>query len=281
MDQERLILPTAEKKNVSLILYGPPGTGKTTYARALARALGWPLIIITPGNFIQRGESGIETAAQEIFESLLKTDRVIVLLDECDELFRRRDEQETGTRTILNFLTASMLPKLATLHDRGQLMFVIATNYLNQMEIAAIRGGRIDHQVAVPPPDASARRRLIRSEIEKAGIANRHRTALFTAAALGDAGRRTAGLTREEIKKAIDRFTRSLRTDRRGWRGLQVVRRFQESLDAGTKARLNKEDLLVEFYQHMRHHSEPVLNAGDRWRLPVEIVRAITRPGRP
>lgn len=272
VEQERLILPAS--KNVSLILYGPPGTGKTTYVRALANVLEWPLITITPGNFIQRGESGIETAAQEIFESLMKIDRVVVLLDDCDELFRRRDRQETGTRTLLNFLTASMLPKLAALHDKGGLMFVIATNYLEEMDLAAIRGGRIDHHVAVPLPDERARRRILRDQIRKAQIANRYRRAVEKPVVSRDAIRKTSGLARGEITKAIELFTDALRSSP-STSATEAVKVFRESLHAATTGRLNELPLLVDFYGHMRNHSEPVRLAGARWRAPDEVSRAI------
>lgn len=273
LEEDRLNLPSAAKKNTSIILYGPPGTGKSTYARVLANALGWPLITITPGNFTRQGEGGIETAAEEVFGWLSRTDRVVVLLDECDELFRRRDKQETGTRTLLNFLTASMLPKLAALHDRGKLVFVIATNYLEQMDLAAIRGGRIDHHVAVPPPDGKSRGDLLRNQVEKAlALSPRYRRVL-TGITLRRAVKATAGLTRSEIIVGLERFVQSVAKEDRLSLSI-LAERLLNSLTVAARARLNGDRLLTYFYRHMQQHSNPVLLAGaDKWRLPAEMVR--------
>ena len=47
---------------------------------------------------------------------------VVVLFDEMDALVQKRDaEREIGIES--KFLTTYMLPKLAKLHDRGQLVF--------------------------------------------------------------------------------------------------------------------------------------------------------------
>src|SRR6185295_5615545 len=48
------------RNGVSFILYGPPGSGKTYLLKQLAAALGWPLISLSPGNFIRDGLEKIE-----------------------------------------------------------------------------------------------------------------------------------------------------------------------------------------------------------------------------
>lgn len=161
-------LPRSTEKNVSILLFGPPGTSKTTIVKALADGLGWPIVSLSPGNFIERGLEYIEAQARHVFDMLRRLSHVIVLFDECDELFRDR-KPVPGTdqvRNITAFVTASMLPKLQDLHDRGRIVFAICTNHVESMDPAIKRGGRIDHLIGVAPPDRDARLKIIEQDLQ-------------------------------------------------------------------------------------------------------------------
>lgn len=148
-------------EGVSYIVFGPPGSGKTFFVKAVAKALGWPVLILNPGHFIRRGLESIEAISSEIFGDLMRLDHVIVFFDECDELFRDRSEQDAGSRNILSFATASMLPKLQDLHDAQQVVFFLGTNYLRNVDAAIRRPGRFDHILLFDRPDRSARKTLL------------------------------------------------------------------------------------------------------------------------
>jgi hypothetical protein len=162
-------LPRSSEKNVSLLLFGPPGTAKTTVVKALSDGLNWPLVFLSPGNFIERGLEYIEAQAKLVFDMLQRMSQAVVLFDECDELFRDR-KPLPGTdqvRNITAFVTASMLPKLQDLHDRGRIVFAICTNHLESMDPAIKRGGRVDHIIGIGPPDRDARRKIIEQTLSK------------------------------------------------------------------------------------------------------------------
>jgi hypothetical protein len=156
-------LPASEPRSVSVLLFGPPGTAKTTLVKAVADGLRWPVVMLSPGNFIERGLEYIEAQARSVFDRLLELSRAVVLFDECDELFRERKPLAgtEQTRGITAFVTASMLPKLQELHDRGRVVFFICTNNFESMDSAVKRGGRIDHIIGVGPPDKEARRQIL------------------------------------------------------------------------------------------------------------------------
>lgn len=99
-------LPHSADRNVSLLLFGPPGTAKTTVVKALADGLQWPLVFLSPGNFIERGLEYIEAQAKAVFEMLQRLSRVVILFDECDELFRDR-KPTPGTDQSLKLPKAS------------------------------------------------------------------------------------------------------------------------------------------------------------------------------
>lgn len=165
--------PWARIPAMSAILFGPPGTTKTTIVKAMAQGLGWPLVTLSPGTFIRDGLENVERRAVEVFSHLRDLRGVVVLFDECDELFRKRrgvadDDKETGNenaRSISAFMTASMLPKLQGLRDNGQIFFVIATNYIEDIDPAAKRIGRIDRIVGVGWPDMQQREKIIKQTL--------------------------------------------------------------------------------------------------------------------
>jgi hypothetical protein len=191
-------LPRATAKNVSILFFGPPGTAKTTLVKALADGLKWPVVFLSPGNFIERGLEYIEAQARSVFEVLQQLSQAVVLFDECDELFRDR-KPLPGTdqvRNITAFVTASMLPKLQDLHDRGRVVFAICTNHLESMDPAIKRGGRIDHLIGIGPPDKSARRRII-EQVLLADLEYPHMSD-----AIDELASETERFTRAEIERA-------------------------------------------------------------------------------
>lgn len=137
----------------SALLFGPPGTSKTSIVKALAQMLGWPLIIIEPSHFLSKGLEKIYSEADSVFEDLSDLSGVIVLFDEMDALVRTREGNVGGSLDVTSrFLTTSMLPKLARLHDDGQIIFFMATNYQAQFDPAIKRPGRFDMLLCMWPP---------------------------------------------------------------------------------------------------------------------------------
>jgi hypothetical protein len=54
-------------------------------------------------------------------------------------------------------LTTAMLPKLASIHKRATLVFIIATNHVGQFDLAIRRRGRFDRVVQIMPPTYKAK----------------------------------------------------------------------------------------------------------------------------
>ena len=158
-DGSLLSSPSKRLKNVSMILFGPPGTSKTTLAKALAKDLDWPLVSITPSLFLSKGREGIDASASSVFGQLAMLQHVVILFDECEELFRKRPSGlDLAEPSLTSLITGAMLPRLQELHDRGGLIVVIATNHMEHLDPGVIREGRIDHKIAVGPPSEIARR---------------------------------------------------------------------------------------------------------------------------
>lgn len=186
-----------------LILHGTPGTRKTTMVKELAAALDWPMVTLSPPDFLgEGGLDGFESAAARVFTDLGHLRRVVILFDECEDFFRPRPtkkkqvlaagegsaaETQPGsateaapavvpeahpgsvpeTRTIGAFITAGMLPRLQDLRDARWSVFVLATNVgLDELDSAAIRPGRFDFAQDIGHPGPPALRRYIQNHRE-------------------------------------------------------------------------------------------------------------------
>jgi hypothetical protein len=148
------------KKPLSALLFGPPGTSKTEVAKALSKELDWPLVEIDPSRFLEDGFQNIYAKGDEIFEDVGDMCGVVVLFDEMDALVQRRDaEQSLAVES--RFLTTYMLPKLAKLHDRGQISFLMATNFQETFDDAIKRAGRFDLLLCMGPPTLEAKCNLL------------------------------------------------------------------------------------------------------------------------
>lgn len=156
------VSPEGITPGISMLLYGPPGTGKTTIARNLAKALGFPLLTVTPSDFLTSGGEAVEARAKAIFEVLGEQRNMVVLFDEIDHLLLDRDSTYYhGQGDVFKLLTPGMLSKLNNLAEARSVIFVVATNYYERIDRAIKRPGRIDARYLVLPPDRSQRRRIL------------------------------------------------------------------------------------------------------------------------
>ena len=147
--------PFTKQTPRSAIFFGPPGTSKTELSQKIAQFLGWPLLAIDPSHFLRNGMDGMQAEANTIFRMLAETERVVVLFDEFDELVRERGSSKAEPFSRL--LTTAMLPKLASIHKRASLVFIIATNNIEEFDLAIRRPGRFDRVVQIMPPTYEAK----------------------------------------------------------------------------------------------------------------------------
>jgi len=148
----------------SLILFGGPGSRKTSLVKIIGEALNWPVLVLSPPDFLKNnGLEGFEATAQLIFDDLLSLRRVVILFDECEDFIKKRTkDQQIETRTIGAFITAGMLPRLQALKDKGWNLFVFATNSsLKELDPAVIRKGRFDFKQLIDYPTLKAQFRYI------------------------------------------------------------------------------------------------------------------------
>jgi hypothetical protein len=151
-----------KEKCFSMVLYGPPGTGKSTIPEELAKCLKQPLITVTISDFLGDGAAQTEQRAKALFQVLEAQRDVVVLFDEIDHFILDRESKIYGEQdTVFQFMPPGMLTKLRDLRQKKNCIFIIATNYMERIDAAAVRLGRIDHRYLVMPPSRSARLRIL------------------------------------------------------------------------------------------------------------------------
>ena len=150
--KDELTLRRESSKDVrSALLFGPPGTSKTRLIEAISTDLGWPMIELTPSEFVKGSLAKIYLQADEIFEDLMDMSGVVVFFDEMDALVQTRDGA-SHLDIESQFLTTTMLPKLTRLYDRAQVVFFMATNFQDRFDAAIKRPGRFDLLLCMGPP---------------------------------------------------------------------------------------------------------------------------------
>lgn len=140
----------------SALLFGPPGTSKTGLAKAVAQHLGWPIVIITPSNFLGGGLEQVHAQVDKVFCDLMDLRKCVVFFDEMDALAQTRedvpaDEKSDSLDVTRLLLTTSMLPKLADLWDQAGVIFLMATNHRRHLDPAITRANRFDLLLCVAP----------------------------------------------------------------------------------------------------------------------------------
>ena len=245
--ERRVILPLAEQEEArrhgvvaasAVILFGPPGTGKTTFAKGIAGRLGWPFVEVFPSQLVGTDAHGRAGALRELFDQLLYLDRVVVFIDEVEEIASSRQERPE-THVIAN----ELLKLMPTFREAESRLLVCATNSIRELDHAFTRPGRFDYLLPVGPPDRSARDRdlaaLRLADHGRGGRRRRARRALAVLLGRGHRVRRAQGRAGRVRALARRRLTRR-RRPRTSWRrsprcgpsiSAAMAREFEEDIE--------------------------------------------------
>ncbi|MEK0308907.1 AAA family ATPase [Candidatus Phytoplasma citri] len=143
-----------KKPPKGIILYGPPGTGKTHLAEAFARESGLSVFSLSSSDFSKTYVGEAPRLIENIFIEARKKFPSIILIDECESVFRSRASNSLTTDH--GNVIAAFLSYLEGVHeDKERPVFIIAmTNILEEIDSAIL--SRFDKRIKVDLWDFSS-----------------------------------------------------------------------------------------------------------------------------
>ncbi|WP_322858608.1 AAA family ATPase [Mycobacterium europaeum] len=144
-----------------VLLYGPPGCGKTFVVRALASTGQLSVHAVKGSELMDKWVGSSERAVRELFRRARDSAPSLVFLDEIDALAPRRGQSfDSG---VTDRVVAALLTELDGVNPLRDVVVLGATNRPDLIDPALLRPGRLERRVFVEPPDAAARREILRT----------------------------------------------------------------------------------------------------------------------
>ncbi|MEB3020523.1 AAA family ATPase [[Mycobacterium] crassicus] len=143
-----------------VLLYGPPGCGKTFIVRALAGSGRVSVHAVKGAELMDKWVGSSERAVRDLFQRARDSAPSLVFLDEIDALAPRRGQSfDSG---VTDRVVAALLTELDGANPLRDVVVVGATNRPELIDPALTRPGRLEKLVFVEPPDADARRQILK-----------------------------------------------------------------------------------------------------------------------
>jgi transitional endoplasmic reticulum ATPase len=148
-----------------ILLYGPPGYGKTVLARKISGEFGIELVSKSGPSFIDKYYGESEKKIREFFKTGETGNKKILFIDECESLLSKRNEQaDQFYGSIVN----QFLECVDSVRNkkRSNYILILATNFPNRIDPAAIRPGRIDLKIEIPKLKPADRIQLFKKKMK-------------------------------------------------------------------------------------------------------------------
>ncbi len=135
-----------------LLLIGAPGTGKTTLARAIARECGIKFVVASAAGWQSAGYLDAHLRAMRAdFAEARRYAPAILFIDEIDSIGSRENLEGSNAQYQTEVINA-LLEELQSISITDAVIVIAATNYLERVDPALRRAGRLDQVVQIRLP---------------------------------------------------------------------------------------------------------------------------------
>jgi transitional endoplasmic reticulum ATPase len=187
-----------------VLLYGPPGCGKTLLAKAVATESEANFITIKGPEIYSKWVGESEKAIREVFRKARQAAPCVIFLDEIETLIPRRDMLDDSSG-VAHRVTSTLLAEMDGIEELRDVIVIGATNRPDLMDPSALRPGRFDRLIYVPPPDERGRYQILKIYTRKMPLAGDVDLAKLAAMTEGYSGADLESLCREAGLAALRR----------------------------------------------------------------------------
>ena len=225
-----------------VLLFGPPGTGKTLLAKAVATESEANFISVRGPEVFNKYVGESEKAVREFFRKARQVAPCILFFDEIDAILGARgmrDDTGVSQRIVNQFLA-----ELDGMQSLQNVLVIGATNRADIIDPAALRPGRFDTVMFVPPPDRDARIDIFKVHTRNMPLADDVSLEKLADMTDGFSGADIENLVREAAMAAV-------RTD---WKAKPVhMKHFKAALEE-TRPSISQDDVkrFLELAEHVK-----------------------------
>ena len=162
--QNREIVPKG------VMFMGPPGTGKTYFAKCLAADSGINFVEFKLSKILGKYVGESEKAMEKAMSVIRAMAPVGVFMDEIDQSMTRGEGGSDGGARVNANLFGMLLSVMSEPANRGQILWIAATNYPNRVDEALKRAGRFDKKIPFFAPNKSERAAVFKLHLSGKGI---------------------------------------------------------------------------------------------------------------
>lgn len=214
-----------------ILLHGEPGNGKTVFAEGVAGSLRLPIIKMSFGSVGSMWVNGTTENVVTLFKDARAQAPCVLFMDEVDSVILDRNSSgttsEEGPKT-----TNQILTELTDTRGTG-VVIIMATNFIDRLDAAAVREGRVDFKIQVPAPDAAARRALIRK-----ALSSPDSRVQCEPSAVDQAVKRWEGFSVARIRAVVDEAARQARKRKARTLTYQNLQAAMRTMQGGLGERL-------------------------------------------